>query len=131
MLQKTLPDQDDEDNDYNPCEDTLRYFYQNPENSEKKTHTFLLFNLPFSDVDVDEADSQEESSLPVKKLDALHKRTGAPLTEIEMNTDEIKIPPADFVMQVAAEGNDENAMEEWYLSNELNIPLPNKIWPSE
>ena len=50
--------------------------------------------------------------MPVKKLDALHKRTGAPLTEIEMNTDEIKIPPADFVMQVAAEGNDENAMEE-------------------
>ena len=79
---------------------------------KQKTHTFLLFNLPLSDVDVDEADSQEESSLPVKKLDALHKRTGAPLTEIEMNTDEIKIPPADFVMQVAAEGNDENAMEE-------------------
>ena len=71
---------------------------------------FFIYN--FSDVEVDEADSQEESSLPVKKLDALHKRTGAPLTEIEMNTDEIKIPPADFVMQVAAEGNDENAMEE-------------------
>ena len=24
MLQKTLPDQDDEDDDYNPCHDTLR-----------------------------------------------------------------------------------------------------------
>ena len=107
-----------------------------PKSRKKNSHFSLvklidLINLSFSDVDVDEADSQEESSLPVKKLDALHKRTGAPLTEIEMNTDEIKIPPADFVMQVAAEGNDENAMEEWYLSNELNIPLPNKIWPSE
>ena len=25
MLSKTLPDQDDEDGDYNPCHDTLRY----------------------------------------------------------------------------------------------------------
>ena len=68
----------------------------------------------FSDVEVDE---EEDESQPhtVKKLEGLHKRTGAPLTEIEINTDEVKIPPADFVAKVTltAEGdNDENAMEE-------------------
>ena len=66
----------------------------------------------FSDVDVDDDENDEETAPAVKKLEALHKRTGAPLTEIEMNTDELKIPPADFVAQVAAGDDAENAMEE-------------------
>ena len=101
MLQKTLPDQDDEDGDYNPCHDTLRQLYYEG-----------LFENLFSDVDVDDDENDEETAPAVKKLEALHKRTGAPLTEIEMNTDELKIPPADFVAQVAAGDDAENAMEE-------------------
>lgn len=63
-----------------------------------------------SDVEVDDDENDEEATPAIKKLDTLHKRTGAPLTEIEMNTDELKIPPADFVAQVAAGAEEE--MEE-------------------
>ena len=65
-----------------------------------------------SDVEVEDDENEEETVPAVKKLETLHKRTGAPLTEIEMNTDELKIPPADFVAQVAAGDETENAMEE-------------------
>ena len=36
-----------------------------------------------------------------------------------MNTDELKIPPAGFVAQVAAGDDTENAMEEWTLAKKL------------
>ena len=79
-----------------------------------KVIKLLLINWHISDVEVEDDDNDEESTPAVKKLDTLHKRTGAPLTEIEMNTDELKIPPTDFVAQVATGAGDEqeNAMEE-------------------
>ena len=45
----------------------------------------------------------------ISELKGKHKKTGLPLTEIKMNGDEMKIPPADFT---AAEPVSADGMEE-------------------
>ena len=53
-------------------------------------------NVIFSDAEIDDED-EIETNPEVNQVGGKHKRTGAPLTELKMNGDEIKIPPADSV----------------------------------
>jgi len=53
---------------------------------------FLLYpNLCFSDDS--ESETEELSTLEVKQTDSKHKRTGLPLTELNINADQMKLPP--------------------------------------
>ena len=61
----------------------------------------------FSDAEIDE-DENESEAPEIAELKGKHKKTGLPLTEIKMNGDEMKIPPADFAAEpVSAEGMEE------------------------
>ena len=62
----------------------------------------------FSDAEIDE-DENESEAPEISELKGKHKKTGLPLTEIKMNGDEMKIPPADFI---AAEPVSADGMEE-------------------
>jgi len=85
LTAEPLPENDDEegDGDYNPLHDTL------------------------SDAEIDE-DENESEAPEISEVKGKHKKTGLPLTEIKMNGDEMKIPPADFTAEpVSADGMEE------------------------
>ena len=43
--------------------------------------------------DDSESEIEELSTLEVKQTDSKHKRTGLPLTELNINADQMKLPP--------------------------------------
>ena len=81
-----LPEADENDDDFNPCDASIRY------KSQFHFHlTLLNLNLYFSDDS--ESETEELSTLEVKQTNSKHKRTGLPLTELNINADQMKLPP--------------------------------------
>jgi hypothetical protein len=61
-----LPEADENDEDFNPCDASIS--------------------------DDSESETEELSTLEIKQLDSKHKRTGLPLTELNINADQMKLP---------------------------------------
>merc|ERR1719431_1147825 len=71
VLSSTLPDHDDEDEDFNPClHDTL------------------------SDTEIAPEETETEAQFQVDFVDGLHKKTGAPLSQLRID-DGMIIPPLE------------------------------------
>ena len=54
-------------------------------------YKLIEIDLIFSDDS--ESETEELSTLEVKQTDSKHKRTGLPLTELNINADQMKLPP--------------------------------------